>query len=77
MELHPSIEKLIAAAPTGAVAAAIGRDASLTIQLDPFAGVRLSVSVEGQPRSLIIGRWNDCAEAVLDTAAQREDKPFR
>ncbi|MBF9048012.1 hypothetical protein LSUCC0031_12890 [Rhodobacterales bacterium LSUCC0031] len=64
--LHPSIEKLMATAPTGAVAAAIGRDASLTVQLDPFAGVRLSVSVEGQPRSLIIGRWDDCAEAVLD-----------
>jgi hypothetical protein len=66
MELHPSIEKLIATAPTGAVAAAIGRDRFLTAQLDPFAGVRLSVSVEGQPRSLIIGRWTDCAEAVLD-----------
>jgi hypothetical protein len=66
MELHPSIEKLIATAPTNAVAAAIGRDGSLTTQLDPFAGVRLSVSVEGKPRSLIIGRWTDCAEAVLD-----------
>jgi hypothetical protein len=64
--LHPSIEKLIATAPTGAVAAAIGRDESLTSELDPFAGVRLSVSAEGQPRSLIIGRWDDCAEAVLD-----------
>ena len=76
MELHPSIEKLIAAAPTGAVAAAIGRDASLTIQLDPFAGVRLSVSVEGQPRSLIIGRWNDCAEAVLDTLHANQAAAF-
>jgi hypothetical protein len=66
MELHPSIEKLIATAPTNAVAAAIGRDESLTSELDPFAGVRLSVSVEGQPRSLIIGRWTDCSEAVLD-----------
>jgi hypothetical protein len=58
--LHPSIEKLIARAPTSAVAAAIGRDGSLTTQLEPFAGVRLSVSVEGQPRSLIIGRCVDC-----------------
>ena len=64
--LHPSIEKLIATAPTGAVAAAIGRDVCLTEQLEPFAGARLSVSVEAQPRSLIIGRWDDCAEAVLD-----------
>ena len=64
--LHPSIEKLIATAPTSAVAAAIGRDSSLTTQLEPFAGVRLSVSVGDKPRSLIIGRWNDCAEAVLD-----------
>jgi hypothetical protein len=65
--LHPSIEKLIATAPTSAVAAAIGRDSSLTAQLEPFAGARLSVSVQDQPRSLIIGRWDDCAEAVLDT----------
>ena len=64
--LHPHIEKLIATAPIGAVAAAIGRDGSLTSQLEPFAGVRLSVSVEAQSRSLIIGRWDDCAEAVLD-----------
>ena len=64
--LHPSVERLIAMAPTSAVSAAIGRDASLTTQLDPFAGARLSVSVEGQSRSLIIGRWNDCPEAVLD-----------
>ena len=67
MELHPHIEKLIATAPTSAVAAAIGRDGSLTDQLEPFAGVRLIVSGEGQPRSLIIGRWDNCAEAVLDT----------
>jgi hypothetical protein len=76
MELHPSIEKLIATAPTGAVAAAIGRDESLTIQLDPFAGVRLSVSVEGQPRSLIIGRWSDCAEAVLDMLSANRAAAF-
>lgn len=66
MELHPSIEKLIARAPTSAVVAAIGRDGSLTTQLEPFAGVRLSVYVQDQPRSLITGRWTDCAEAVLD-----------
>ena len=48
MELHPSIEKLIATAPTSAVAAAIGRDASVTSQLDPFAGVRLIVYVQDQ-----------------------------
>ena len=64
--LHPSIEKLIATAPTGAVAAAIGRDVCLTEQLEPFAGARLSVYVQDQSRSLIIGRWDDCAEAVLD-----------
>jgi hypothetical protein len=64
--LHPRIEKLIATAPTGAVAAAIGRDRSLTTQLDPFAGVRLIVYVQDQSRSLIIGRWDDCAEATLD-----------
>ena len=76
MELHPSIEKLIATAPTGAVAAAIGRDRFLTAQLDPFAGIRLSVSVEGQPRSLIIGRWTDCAEAVLDTLSANAAAAF-
>lgn len=64
--LHPSIEKLIAEAPTSAVATAIGRDGSLTTQLDPFGGVRLSVTVEDKSRSLIIGRWDDCAEATLD-----------
>ena len=64
--LHPSIEKLIATAPTSAVAAAIGRDRSLSTQLDPFAGARLIVYVQDQPRSLIIGRWDTCAEAVLD-----------
>ena len=74
--LHPSIEKLIATAPTGAVAAAIERDRSLTTQLDPLAGVRLSVSVEGQPRSLIIGRWTDCAEAVLDTLSANAAAAF-
>ena len=74
--LHPFVEKLIATAPTSTVAAAIGRDASLTIQLDPFAGVRLSVSVEGQPRSLIIGRWTDCAEAVLDMLSANEAAAF-
>jgi hypothetical protein len=76
MELHPSIEKLIATAPTGAVAAAIGRDLSLTTQLDPFGGVRLSVSVEGQPRSLIIGRWTDCAEATLDMLSANRAAAF-
>ena len=74
--LHPSIEKLIATAPTGAVAAAIGRDGSITAQLDPFAGARLSVSVEAQPRSLIIGRWDDCAEAVLDTLSANAAAAF-
>ncbi|MBF9046045.1 hypothetical protein LSUCC0031_02845 [Rhodobacterales bacterium LSUCC0031] len=74
--LHPSIEKLIATAPTSAVAAAIGRDASLTSQLDPFAGVRLSVSVQGQPRSLIIGRWDTCAEAVLDLLHANQASAF-
>lgn len=74
--LHPSIEKLIATAPTSAVAAAIGRDASVTSQLDPFAGVRLSVSVQDQSRSLIIGRWTDCAEAVLDTLSANAAAAF-
>ena len=74
--LHPSIEKLIATAPTGAVAAAIGRDGSLTTQLDPFAGVRLSLSVEDKPRSLITGRWDDCAEAVLDTLHANQAAAF-
>jgi hypothetical protein len=74
--LHPSIEKLIATAPTGAVAAAIGRDRFLTAQLDPFAGIRLSVSVEGQPRSLIIGRWDDCAEATLDMLSANRAAAF-
>lgn len=74
--LHPSIEQLIARAPTSAVVAAIGRDGSLTTQLDPFAGVRLSVSVEGQPRSLIIGRWTDCAEAVLDMLGANKAAAF-
>ena len=74
--LHPRIEKLIATAPTSAVAATIGRDRSLTDQLDPFAGVRLIVSVEGQPRSLIIGRWDDCAEAVLDTLHANQSAAF-
>jgi hypothetical protein len=64
--LYPSIEKLIATAPTGAVVAAIGRDMSLTAQLELFAGIRLSVCVEGQTRSVTTGRWDDCAEAVLD-----------
>lgn len=74
--LHPSIEKLIARAPTSAVAAAIGRDGSLTTQLDPFAGIRLSVSVEDKPRSLIIGRWTDCAEAVLDMVHSNQAAAF-
>ena len=74
--LHPSIEKLIATAPTSAVAAAIGRDGFLTTELEPFAGARLSVSVEGQPRSLIIGRWDDCAEAVLDTLSANAASAF-
>ena len=74
--LHPSIEKLIATAPTSAVAAAIGRDASVTTQLDPFAGIRLSVYVQDQSRSLIIGRWTDCAEAVLDTLHANQSAAF-
>ena len=74
--LHPFVEKLIATAPTSTVAAAIGRDASLTTQLEPFAGVRLSVYVQDQSRSLIIGRWNDCAEAVLDTLHANQAAAF-
>jgi hypothetical protein len=76
MELHPRIEKLIATAPTSAVAAAIGRDRSLTAELEPFAGARLIVSVEGQPRSLIIGRWTDCAEATLDMLSANRAAAF-
>jgi hypothetical protein len=76
MELHPSIEKLIATAPTSAVAAAIGRDRFLTAQLDPFAGVRLIVYVQDQSRSLIIGRWDDCAEAVLDMLSANRAAAF-
>jgi hypothetical protein len=74
--LHPSIEKLITRAPTSAVAAAIGRDVSLTDQLEPFAGARLIVYVQDQSRSLIIGRWNDCAEAVLDTLSANAASAF-
>ena len=74
--LHPSIEKLIAVAPTSAVAAAIGRDGSLSTQLEPFAGVRLIVYVQDQSRSLINGRWNDCAEAVLDTLHANQAAAF-
>jgi hypothetical protein len=74
--LHPSIEKLIATAPTSAVAAAIGRDGSLTTQLDLFAGVRLSVYVQDQPRSVITGRWDDCAEAVLDMLGANKAAAF-
>ena len=74
--LHPSIEKLIATAPTGAVAAAIGRDVCLTEQLEPFAGARLSVYVQDQSRSLIIGRWDDCAEAVLDMLHANQSAAF-
>jgi hypothetical protein len=64
--LHPSIEKHVATAPTGAVAAAIGRDRSLTTQLELLAGIRLSVCVKDQPRNVTTGRWDDCTEAVLD-----------
>jgi hypothetical protein len=74
--LHPSIEKLIATAPTSAVAAAIGRDVCLTEQLEPFAGARLSVYVQDQSRSLIIGRWDDCAEAVLDMLHANQSAAF-
>ena len=74
--LHPSIEKLIAVAPTSAVAAAIGRDGSLSTKLEPFAGVRLIVYVQDQSRSLINGRWNDCAEAVLDTLHANQAAAF-
>jgi hypothetical protein len=74
--LHPSIEKLIATAPTSAVAAAIGRDGSLTAELDPFAGVRLSVYVQDQSRTLIIGRWDDCAEATLDMLSANRAAAF-
>ncbi len=63
-------------APTSAVAAAIGRDGSLTSQLEPFAGVRLSVSVEDKSRSLIIGRWTDCAEATLDMLSANRAAAF-
>ena len=76
MELHPHIEKLIATAPTSAVAAAIGCDETITTQLEPFGGVRLSLSVEGQPRTLITGRWDDCAEAVLDTLHANQAAAF-
>ena len=74
--LHPSIEKLIATAPTSAVAAAIGRDVCLTEQHEPFAGARLSVYVQDQSRSLIIGRWDDCAEAVLDMLHANQSAAF-
>ena len=74
--LHPLIGKLIATAPTSAVAAAIGRDRSLTSQLELFAGVRLSVSVKGKPTSLNIGRWDDGSEAVLDMLAANEAAAF-
>jgi hypothetical protein len=76
MELHPSIEKLIATAPTSVVAAAIGRDRFLTAQLEPFAGARLIVYVQDQPRSLIIGRWDDCAEATLDMLSANRAAAF-
>ena len=74
--LHPSIEKLIAVAPTSAVAAASGRDGSVPAQHDPFAGVRLIVYVQDQSRSLIIGRWDTCAEAVLDTLHANQAATF-
>ena len=74
--LHPSIEKLIATAPTGAVAAAIGRDGSLTAELEPFAGARLIAYVQDQSRSLIIGRWDDCAEATLDMLSANRAAAF-
>ena len=74
--LHPNIEKLIATAPTGAVVAAIGGDISLTAQLELFAGIRLSVCVADQPRSVITGRWDGCAEAVLDMLSANRAAAF-
>jgi hypothetical protein len=74
--LHPSIEELIATAPTGAVAAAIGRDRSLTTQLESLAGIRLSVCVEDQPRNVTTGRWDDCAQAVLDMLSANRAAAF-
>ena len=74
--LHPNIEKLIATAPTGAVVAAIGRDMSLTAQLELFAGIRLSVCVADQPRCVTTGRWDDCAQAVLDMLSANRAAAF-
>ena len=47
-----------------------------TEQLEPFAGARLSVYVQDQSRSLIIGRWDDCAEAVLDMLHANQSAAF-
>jgi hypothetical protein len=60
----------------GHVSVTINSDRFLTAQLDPFAGARLIVYVQDQSRTLIIGRWDDCAEATLDMLSANRAAAF-
>ena len=74
--LHPVIRKLTQSTSAGAVRTALGSDEGITSILDDYAGLRLSVSVDGSADSIIPGMWCEGAAKQLDYMSTSEAAAF-
>jgi hypothetical protein len=75
-KLHPIIQQLALRARAGAVRTALGSDEGMSDILDKYAGLRLSVSVDGSADSIIPGAWSDGAAKQLDYLGTNEAAAF-
>ena len=74
--LHPVIRQVALRAPAGAVRTALGSDEGISNILDEYAGLRLSVSVDGSADSIIPGMWCVGAAKQLDYLSTSEAAAF-
>lgn len=74
--LHPVIQQLALRAPAGAVRTALGSHDGISSILDEYAGLRLSVSVDGSADSIIPGTWSEGAVKQLDYLSSSEAAAF-
>ena len=74
--LHPVLQQLALRARAGAVRTALGSDDGISDILDEYAGLRLSVSVDGFADSIIPGMWCEGAAKQLDYLSTSEAAAF-
>ena len=75
-KLHPIIQQLALRARAGAVRTALGSDEGISNVLDEYAGLRLSVSMDGSADSIIPRTWSEGAAKQLDYLSTSEAAAF-